>query len=393
MSEDRPGHKPALIFDYKDPIEGFDGWLVIDRFVHRLCAGGMRVQQGLTRDHLVAMAGNMTRKMQMAGLRVDGAKCGIDYDPASPGKIAAVGRFLSAIAPYIRSNYSMGPDLNIDMAELEKAASDVGIPSVKMAVGNCQGWDLDYFFERSSILKKRIGAFTLGQLRAGYGVSSAVLGMLDTIGIPTDRATVAVQGFGNLAKAALYGLHEAGVTVMAISDQNRCLTALTDDGIHVAEILGCKGSLLPDPVDPLSVKVSNYKDITGCSCDILVPAAIENTVTAEVASRLSVRAVVPGANLAITNIAEQVLHENAIPALPDFVAGSGGSLSMEGLYGPEDHPEPQDVLDHVKRRMKEMVQQVMDRAHSLGCSPAEAAQSICAAREDYPDTRPYGRSR
>ena len=149
-------HKSALIFDYKDPQEGFEGWLVIDRFVHRLSAGGMRVQKGLTRDHLVAMAENMTRKMQIAELRVDGAKCGIDYDPDSPGKKEAVSRFLNAIAPYIRSNYSMGPDLNIDMVELEEAASAVDIPSVKMAVANCQGWDLDYFQERSSILKKNI---------------------------------------------------------------------------------------------------------------------------------------------------------------------------------------------------------------------------------------------
>ncbi|MBU0481803.1 MAG: Glu/Leu/Phe/Val dehydrogenase [Proteobacteria bacterium] len=384
-------YEPAMIFDYRDPLEGFEGWLVIDRFVHRLCAGGMRVQQGLTRDHLVAMARNMTKKMKIAGLRVDGAKCGIDYPPDSPGKADAVKRFLGAIAPYIRSNYSMGPDLNIDMAELEVAAAAIGIPSVKIAIAGCQGWTSEYFLERSEILNRKIDRFTLGQLRAGYGVSSAVLGMLEHLGIEARGATVAIQGFGNLAKAAIYGLNEAGVVIRAISDQNRCLTALTDKGLNAAELLAHRGTLLPDPTDPTSTRVSDRNDITGCTCDILVPAAIENTVTAEVASKLKVNAVVPGANLAITEIGAHVLYENAVPALPDFVAGSGGSLSMEGLYGPDEHPKPQDVLDHVKLRMKEMVKQVMERSTSLGVIPVEAALGICDEREDLPDTRPYGR--
>ena len=96
---------PEIVLEYTDPLEGFKGWLVIDRTVHRICAGGMRVQLGLTREHLIEMARNMTRKMLIADLRVDGAKCGIDYNPASPGKMAAVGRFLQAISPYIKDIY------------------------------------------------------------------------------------------------------------------------------------------------------------------------------------------------------------------------------------------------------------------------------------------------
>ncbi|MCK4839262.1 MAG: hypothetical protein KAS94_10705, partial [Desulfobulbaceae bacterium] len=151
---------PEIVLEYTDPLEGYKGWLVIDRTAHRICAGGMRVQIGLSREHLTEMARNMTRKMRIADLRVDGAKCGIDYDPASPGKLAAVGRFLQAISPYIKTIYSMGPDLNIDMAELEATAALHAIPSVKMAIASAQGWGLDYFIERSKVLSETIGDFT-----------------------------------------------------------------------------------------------------------------------------------------------------------------------------------------------------------------------------------------
>ena len=94
--QDRP---PALVIDYVDPEEGFRGWLVRDTLDFGLCAGGMRVQPGLTGARLAEMARNMTRKMRISGLRVDGAKSGIDYDPHPPGKPAAMARFMAAKRP------------------------------------------------------------------------------------------------------------------------------------------------------------------------------------------------------------------------------------------------------------------------------------------------------
>ena len=377
---------PEIIVEYTDPLEGFHGWLAIDRTVHRMCAGGMRVQQGLTRNHLTEMARNMTRKMRIADLRVDGAKCGIDYDPSSPGKAAAVSRFLKAISPYIRSIYSMGPDLNIDMTELEAAAAAHTIPSVKMAIATAQGWDLAYFLERSEILKEKIDGLPLGRLRAGYGVAAAALGILDHLQTEPTGATIAIQGFGNLAKAAIFGLAQAGCRIVAIADEKRCL--LNNDGLDLTELLKCSDNLLPDLKEARSV-ASN--EIFNCQCDILVPAALENMVTPVIAEKLAVRAVVPGANLAVMAESGIILHKRGIPVLPDFLAGSGGSLSMEGLYGPDHHPSPQEVLDHVRNKMQDLVRQVMIRAINERCSPTEAALKICDEREDHPNSRPYGR--
>ena len=71
---------------YEDPEEGFRGFLAYAGGSAPLAAGGFRVQLGLRGETIVALAEAMALKERVLALNVDGAKCGIDYDPASPGK-------------------------------------------------------------------------------------------------------------------------------------------------------------------------------------------------------------------------------------------------------------------------------------------------------------------
>ena len=98
---------------------------------------------------------------------------------------------------------------------------------------------------------------------------------------------------------------------------------------------------------------------------------------------------VPGANLAVTAEADYLLHQRGIVVLPDLLSGSGGSLSMEGLFSPKDHPDPIDVLDHVEKRMGQIVHQTLARSLEEKISPAQAALRSCAEIVLQPGTRPY----
>lgn len=380
---------PTIFIEYLDALEGFKGWLVLDRMVHRLSAGGMRVQPGLTGEHITEMARNMTRKMRIADLPVDGAKCGIDYNPASPGKEAAMCRFLAAIKPYVTSRYSMGPDLNVDMSELERSARSVGIASVKMAVAQAQGWDLAYYMERTKILSEKVDNFTLGQLRAGYGVAAAALGTLANLGIKPEEARISLQGFGTLGRATLFGLVEAGCKVVAIGDAKQTLLSRTPEGLPTARILAFPGPLLPNAALLHDTFSADRSEIFNHPADIIIPAALENTVTPEISAFLPVRAVVPGANLAVSAKSAATLQQRNILVLPDFLAGCGGSLSMEGLYGPQQHPTARMVLNHVHHKMKALVDQVITQSILTGTTPTEAAQMISDSRPDQGDRRPY----
>jgi glutamate dehydrogenase (NAD(P)+) len=380
---------PALVIEYTDPVEGFKGWMVRDTFCHKICAGGMRVHPHLECAHLAGMAANMTRKMRLAQLRVDGAKCGIRYDPASPGKKEAIGRFLSAIRPYIETSYSMGPDLNVKMEELEEIASSRNIASIKMAIAGAQGWTLSYFHERMNILNTPLtGNWNVGRLRAGYGVCAAVLATLKHLAIDPSEAKVSVQGFGTLAKGTIFGLLQHGVTVVAAADAEKCIISPSQQGLAMQTILDSPGSLLPDQLEG---KRDRPETINNISCDIMIPAAIENTVNSEVAGRIQVKGVVPGANLAVTPEAAAILYERGITLIPDFLAGCGGSLSMEGLFGPDEHPAPEEILSHINYKMQQLVNKVLDRSIEEDISPTEAALRFCSEAPCYPDARPYGK--
>lgn len=381
---------PALVIEYTDTLEGFQGWLVIDTLDHRLCAGGMRVQPGLTRDRLARMARNMTCKMRICGLRVDGAKSGIDYDPNAPGKRAAMARFMAAIAPYVRNRYSMGPDMNVDMAELDSIGKTLGLSSVKMAIAGAQGLDISSFYERYRILEQEVDGIPLGRIRLGYGVAVSALAVLDNLRIARKEAAVAIQGFGAVAKAAAFGLDRNGVKIIALADREKCVVSETGRGLDIKQLLTTTSTLLPETGYGSGVQVGAREELFAVACDLLIPAAVENAVNEKVAGRLQVKAVVPGANLAVNDAAYHLLHERGILTLPDLLTGSGGSLAMEGLFAPEQYPQPEDVLAHVERRMTALVKEILARSERENISPSRAALLTCSQTVPQPG-KPYVR--
>ncbi len=381
--------EPELIVEYTDPLEGFKGWLVIDALSHRLCAGGLRVQKGLTRDCVVDLARNMTLKLRMADIRADGAKSGIDYDPHSPGKREALYRFIRSIRPYILERYSVGPDLNTKMEELGDIAHELGIPSVKIAIAKAQGLDLPSFLDRFGVLGDSVDHVTLGKIRSGFGLAAACLGVLEFFEIPPQEATVAIQGFGGIGAGAAYSLHKCGVKIVGLADEEKCLISKDEDPLDIKAFI--RNSI--DGLIPKTQRNGRYvvrSHIYDVKCDVLIPAAIENAIVADNAGTISVKAVVPGANLAITEEAERLLHDRGIIAIPDFIAGSGGSLSMDGLFGPKLHPSAQEVLDHVGKRMRIIVKRVLERSRKDGITPREAALNLCSEAPIHPEEKPYG---
>jgi glutamate dehydrogenase (NAD(P)+) len=176
---------------------------------------------------------------------------------------------------------------------------------------------------------------------------------------------------------------------MAVADQDKCLISENPAGLPVSELLRTPGPRLPEPDRQSRIRVAARTEIFNCPADLLIPAAVENSITPEIAARLTVRAVVPGANLAVTGESEALLHEKGVLVLPDFLVGCGGSLSMEGLYGPADHPTPRQVLDHVRVRMQLLVDQVVARSRREHCLPRAAALAICAERPPREGQRPY----
>ncbi len=381
--------EPELVVEYTDPLEGFKGWLVIDSMTHNLCAGGLRVQPGLTRECVQRLAATMTLKMRIAGIRADGAKSGIDYDPSSPGKHEALYRFIRAIKPFIEQRYSMGPDMNTTMPELDAVCSRLGITSIKTAVARAQNLTPSEFDQRTALLSQPIGHATLGKLRAGSGLAASCLGALEFLGIPAGEATVSIQGFGGLAAGAAYFLNQAGVKIVGLADREKSLISSDGEALDIPSFLS--GSV--DGIIPYTTSTGRYgrrEEIYSVPCDVFIPAAVENSVGAQEAGSMQVRAIACGANLAVTADAEKILHERDILLIPDMVAGCGGSLSMEGLFAPDHLPSVKEVLAHVDSKTRVIVNNLLTRSQKDKVPPRDAALRLCAEASVYPGTRPYG---
>jgi len=381
--------EPELVIEYTDPFEGFKGWLVIDCMAHTLCAGGLRVQKGLTCDTIRCLAANMTLKMRIAGIRADGAKSGIDYDPASPGKEEALFRFIRAIKPYILERYSMGPDMNTSMPELDAICARLGISSIKTAVAGAQNLDADAFKQRIALLREQAGPAALGRLRAGIGLAAAAQAALEFQGIPLSRGTVVIQGFGCLAASAAHFLDRAGIKIIGIADREKSLISTDGTSLAIPSLLSsCVDGIIPDNAP--NGRYGKREEIYDLSCDIFIPAAVEKTVHEHNARTMQVGAIVCGANLAVLPEAEQTLYKRGILLIPDMIAGCGGSLSMEGLFAPVSMPTVEEVLAHVESKTCSIVKKMLKRSKQDGVPPREAAVRICAETPLYPGTRPYG---
>jgi glutamate dehydrogenase (NAD(P)+) len=189
------------IIEYTDPVDGFQGWLAYDGRSAPLAAGGCRAQPGLTAAELAVLAERMTLKQRMLGLNVNGAKCGIDYDPRSAGRPAALGRFLAFLRDELHERFSMGPDMGTEWQELQRLAIDAGIPSTKYAIRRAQGLTKEEFFARMIRLDEPAGLLALSGRRAGHALAHAVIGAARATGV-TGPVSCALQGFGTLGRAA-----------------------------------------------------------------------------------------------------------------------------------------------------------------------------------------------
>ncbi len=387
--------QPATtLITYVDPDAGFHGYLAYCGDGHRLAAGGLRVQAGLDAETVAALAQAMFLKERLLGLAVDGAKAGIDLDPSSPAKRAALGRFLRFLRPHLVERLSLGPDLGTQWDELEAVARQVDVASVKMAVARAQGFDAHQLRQRLDVLDEVVDGRTVGQRRAGHALAHAALAASAAVG-PTIESTagpplrVAIQGFGTLGRAAGQSLAQAGASVVAVSDVGGCL--IGGDGLDMAGLLSTPHCSSIVSCAPSGAVTAGREAIFEQGVDVLVLAACEDALSLSLAASLDARTVAVGANLGLSPASEDLLHRRGVLVIPDFVAGCGGSASMDALFGPADRPSGRAVLDHVGRRMTELVAEIVGLARDRGVTTRQAALDLCASRPDPTGERPYGR--
>jgi glutamate dehydrogenase (NAD(P)+) len=134
-------------------------------------------------------------------------------------------------------------------------------------------------------------------------------------------STVAVQGFGNVGSVSAELMHEAGFKVCAVSDVNGGIHCA--DGLDVPALLEHVRRTGSVAAFPGTTPMSN-SELLEVPVDILVPAALENQITARNAGRIHARLIIEGANGPTTPDADEILERRGIAVVPDILANAGG---------------------------------------------------------------------
>ena len=325
-------------------IHRFEAFRVQHSSVRGPAKGGIRYHPQVTLDEVKALATWMTWKCAVVNIPFGGAKGGITCNPKimSQGELEGMTRrYTSAILPLI------GPEQDIP-------APDVYTNSQTMA------WIMDTYSMTKGypipgvVTGKPISlGGSLGRNEAtGRGVFYTIQSACEHLRMSLPGATVAVQGFGNAGSIAAQLLHAAGAKVIAVSDSTGCV--YNKNGLDIPELIHMKtlcghveGFPESEPISPA--------ELLAMKCEILVPAALENTIRVDNASAVRARIIAEAANGPLTPEADRILEGKGVFVIPDILCNAGGvTVSYFEWVQDEQHLfwEAQDVYDRLERVMK-----------------------------------------
>jgi len=330
----------------------FDGFRVQHSSARGPCKGGIRYHPEVTFDEVKALASWMTWKCAIVNIPFGGAKGGIVCDPRrlSKGELERLTRrYAYEISPII------GPDKDIP-------APDVYTDSQVMA------WIMDtYSMTHGSSAPGVVtgkptflgGSFGRNEATA-RGCLFVIRSACEVTGIKLNRATIAIQGFGNAGSIAAELLSQNGATIIAVSDSRAGI--LNRAGLNIPDLLQHKattGSVAGFPnSDPISSEA-----LLELQCDILIPAALENQITLENVDLVKARIVAEAANGPTTPDADAVLHQRGVMVIPDILANAGG-VTVSYFEWVQDLQELFWDEDDVNRRLERVMVKAFADVHA-----------------------------
>lgn len=374
-------HEPYLQVTWRDPITSARGFVVIDQLVTGIATGGLRMRPGCTLNEVMELAREMTLKMGAFGIHVGGAKGGIDFDPADPRAEGVRERFLQGMRPLLERFWVTAGDLGTQQEQLNSAFRQVGIGDNSFHAAVVRAPEEDEVSTRiQRAFSARTDGLKLSELVGGFGVAEAALAALAHRGIEAPEARAVVQGFGAMGGSTARYLARAGVRIVGITDAQG-LILNTGRGLDVDLLLSARS---PNGLIDRSVLREDDMQLPGDAwlsqdADLLVPAAVSYTITAENCEQIRGRIVAEAANVPTTPEAERRLLERGVTVIPDFIANTGAAAGAWWVILGEV-VSPTGACGRLSSEMRPLVHGLMSRADQTGTSVREAG--VRFAREN-----------
>lgn len=314
-------------------LEVFEGYRVQHSSLRGPCKGGIRFHQDVNVDEVKALAAWMTFKCAIVNIPYGGGKGGVKVDPHTLSKSELeklTRRYTAAILPLIGPQQDIpAPDVGTNAQTMDWLMDTYSMMRGYAVPGVATGKDIE------------VGG-SLGRTEAtGRGIMTVTRLVAEKHGIK--KARVAVQGAGNVGSISAKLIAEnLGFDIVAISDVSGGI--YNADGLDmdsVGAFLARKG-LLKD-YSAQGVKHITNEELLMCECDILIPAALENQITAGIAEKLKASIIIEAANGPTSVEADAVLASRNIDVYPDILSNAGGVVvsyfewaqNLQSLYWEE----------------------------------------------------------
>ncbi len=328
-------------------MEVFTGWRSQYNDARGPFKGGIRFHPDVSRDEVKALSAWMTWKTAVVNIPLGGGKGGVAVDPKklSDRELEELSRgYMRAMAKFV------GPEL------------DVPAPDV-YTDPRIMGWMLDEYEKMlgthaPGVITGKplsLGGSEVREFSTAQGAVYVMARAAEKLGL-AKNSTVAIQGFGNAGSFMAELLEKAGYRVAVLSDSHG--TICNYMGLKVAAVAAHKkntGSV----AGYVGANNEGEKHCLEHQVDILIPAALENSINAENVNFIQTKLIVELANGPISPEAEKIINEKNILIVPDILANAGGVVvsyfeqvqNASGYYWKKEE---------VRSRLQEIMERAFD---------------------------------
>lgn len=294
-------------------VEVFTGYRVQHNSGPGPTKGGIRYHQSVSLPEVKALAMWMTWKCAVVGLPFGGAKGGVRVNPKllSQAELQNLTRrFTTEIQPFIGPNQDIpAPDVNTN-------------PQIMAWLMDTYSMNVGYSVPGVTTGKPIVLGGSEGRNEAtGRGCVYAIESASRLIKLDLPGARTAVQGFGNAGSVAARLMSELGAPVVAVSDsrggiynpRGLDLDAVAAHKLRTGSVVGFAEA------EPVS-----NEDLLLLPVEVLIPAALENQISAENAGMIQATLIAEAANGPTTPEADDILYKRGVFVIPDILANAGG---------------------------------------------------------------------
>ncbi len=334
-------------------IRLFTGYRVQHSVARGPAKGGVRFHPQVTLDEVKALAFWMTFKCATIGIPMGGGKGGVVVDPRqlSDGELERLSRryFADLIDMF-------GPDRDVPAPDVNTNPQIMAwfMDTYSMHFGG------DYLPAVVTGKPLELGGSEGRGSATAQGMVFCVVRAAAHLKMNLAKASVAIQGFGNAGSHSALLLHDQGCTIQAISDIDGAF--YNPKGIdpkmaitYLAKHKSLKGFHTQAEVE----SITNPMDLLELPVDILIPAALENQITAKNASKIKAKIIAECANGPCTPEADDILEKKKTFVIPDILCNAGG-VGVSYLEWVQNRMGYYWTIENVQKDLKQMMDQAFD---------------------------------